>query len=325
MKKQTLVTAAALLALGTLHGCGGGGGGGGTFLPLAAAPAPAPAAQPPAPAPAPEPVASIDPTACITAAQPGSTADIGNGFEGVWERKLPADNFTSGLIVIDSAANMNGYTIAPKTIGSTTFLSTDAQFFGSLTFSTTDSTWQVKSGSGSLDLSSVWESLAGNGTFSAKSALSGSYTVGASPSRSLGPWTYALANSLTVNSTVLARSWGDVQAQSIGSIKVASDGSFTGSTAPNIATAYGACSLTGRIQHADSDTLKNNLVISLSATDVAKAGERACNLVQFTSATGYVDVTQETKDGVCKRTMSLQVSFKDATGKPQGSISFPNP
>ena len=93
-KKNRIATVAALLVLGTLHGCGGGGGGsGGVGIPLlppvpGASQPPAPPPPPPAPGPNREPMPGSEPLPSLNSPQAGSTAAVGNDSEGIYASLL---------------------------------------------------------------------------------------------------------------------------------------------------------------------------------------------------------------------------------------------
>jgi hypothetical protein len=324
MKKQVIAKAVALLAIGVLHGCGGGGGGGGgggAFLPIAAAPAAPPAA--PAPAPEPQPPAvippeapsSTDPTACITAPQPGSTAAVGNGYEGVWHQ--PAANGSNGLMLIGATGDAIGFTV-PASSGTYPI---ESMFHGAFSFDTSNSSWQIASGKVNAYPSATWGALSGSGTFVPKTTLDGSYAEAAATPKPFGPWKYEIENSLAVDSTLLTGAWGGFMTQILGTINIASDGSFTGSTATS--SPMGVCALTGSVLPREAGTLKNNLRVMFNSTDAAQSGQKSCAMGALQDGTAFVNVTQSTTDGVCKRSMNLYMFFKDATGNQLATLSFP--
>jgi len=325
-KSRIVAASASALVLAMLQGCGGGGssGGGGFALSPAASSSDKPAqALDTAPSFKSETLPVSDPGECLTAPQAGSIADVGNGIEGVWEAPPLAGGFSGGTMQIDSAARAQGSTYEFMTLSGAQFPRLDASFYGDLVFSAASSSWQFNLGSGMLypEMGNP-KPLSGNGNFSANSTLSGSYTIGASASRTFGPWTYSPGNSLAVDSTVLAKRWGDLNAVTAGELVVAPDGSFTGVISPMMAYGLGMCAFSGNFRHRDAGTLKNDLVFDFVATDVAQAGQTPCRMLEYRAGSAHVHVTQATAAGVCKRSMSLWMVFEDTARKPLASINF---
>jgi len=325
-KSRIVAASASVLVLGVLQGCGGGGGsgGGGLALSLAASSGDKPAmASDTAPSSKSETLPVSDPGECLTAPQPGSIADVGNGIEGVWEAPPLAGGFSGGSMQIDSAARVQGSTFELMTLSGAQFPRLDASFYGDIVFSAANSSWQFNLGSGVLypEIGNP-KPLSGNGSFSANSTLSGNYTVGASASRTFGPWAYSPGNSLAVDSTVLAKRWGDLNAATAGELVVAPDGSFTGAISPMMAYGLGMCAFSGSFRHRDAGTLKNDLVFDFVATDVAQPGQTPCRMLDYRAGSAHVHVTQATAADVCKRSMSLWMVFEDAARKPLASINF---
>jgi len=317
MKKQTLATAAALLSLGALHGCGGGGGGGGFGAPLAVAAAPAPAPEVvavPGPIPDPVPAASSDPTACITAPQPGSTADVGNAYEGVWNQDKHES--TKGLMLTSATGESVGFTAASPV----TTWPIESTFYGAFNFDVPNSSWQIGSGKVVFYPSTTWASLSGSGTFVPKATLDGSFAAGATAAKPFGLWSYQVANSLAVDSALLTGEWGGSMKNVIGSITVASDRSFTGTSAPT--SPLGACALSGSLLPREPGTSKNNLAVTLKATNAATSGQTSCAMLPVQDGVGFVEVNQDTTDGVCKRFMSIYMFLKDSSGDYKATMSF---
>jgi len=336
MKRNTIAKAVILVALGVLQGCGGGGGGGGgVAFPITAVPAsdsgPAPAstsgAEPttsPAPSPAPvappvpptEPAPSLDPTACINAPQPGSAAEVGNGFEGVWDQNVYGGAI--GRMLIGAAGDVVGYRRAEASS-----VNVD-NFNGTFSFSAANSSWQVASATINPYPTTNAVPFTGSGTFVAKSTMDGTYSVDGAAPKSFDAWAYRISNYLAVDSALLTGAWGGTQYGVTGLIEIAPDGSFTGSTRNASEIAFGACTLSGTVLPREPGTSrKNYLTVRLQAVDAAKAGEKSCSLVSVTEGVGYIAVNQGTMDGVCKRSMSLNFLLKDAAGNYSIGAGFP--
>lgn len=330
MKKSMISAAAALFALAAMQGCGGGGGGGGagfavpTASAAASAPAPAPVEPPvtaPAPAPASTPAAPepstpvVDPTACLTAPQPGSAADVGNGYEGVWYQH--AATGVNGLMLVGAAGDSTGFTVP----ASSTASMVESMFYGAFNFDTTNSSWQIGSGKVNAYPSTAWGTLSGSGSFVPKTSLDGTYAENAAPSKSFGPWKYELENSLAVDSTLLTGTWGGYMSNILGSIDIASNGSFTGTTA--VSSPFGSCALTGSVLPREPGTRKNNLSVTLNVTNAAQSGQKSCAMGSLSDGLGFVEVTQDTTNGVCERSMRLYMFFKDSAGNYSATLAFP--
>lgn len=334
--ETTVIRSGALLIAGVLAGCGGGGGSGGrAFFPLspttietpvvAATPAPAPAptpvvdAAPPTPAPAPAPVpdpVAYDSTACITAPQAGSTADVGNEFEGVWYQTVANINNGYGLMQIDASGDMRGFNVGSSAPAGDSF-------YGAMAFSAPNGSWQVTSGMARPSTGAAWSPFSGSGAYTAKRDLNGNYAVGTAAQSPFGPWTYNIANSLAVRSSVLEGAWGGFMVALVGSINVAADGTYIGSTPTT--SLYGTCKLSGTLGVAEVGGVKNNLALTLAATDAAQGSDVHCRLPAASTGKGVVNVFQDTTNGVCTRSMTLYFFLNDpVTGKPSGStIAFP--
>lgn len=209
-----------------------------------------------------------------------------------------------------------GFTVPAST--STSFI--ESLFLGAFGFDTSNSSWQINSGKANASPSTTWSALSGSGTFVPKATLNGSYALAADAPKPFGPWKYEVENSLAVDSTLLAGAWGGYMSQVLGSIDIASDGSFTGSTA--VSSPMGACALTGSVLPRTPGTLKNNLLVTLTSTNAAQSGQPNCAMGTLHDGVGFVEVTQSTSDGVCKRSMRLYMFFKDASDN-YVSLAYP--
>ncbi len=218
-------------------------------------------------------------------------------------------------------AGANGDTVGFTVPTSAASWPIDSTFYGAFNFDVPNSSWQIGSGKVSVYPASTWASLSGSGTFVPKTTLDGSYTAGAATAKTFGPWSYQVANSLAVDSALLTGAWGGYMSQIVGSITVASDRSFTGSTAP--ASPLGACALSGSFLPREPGTSKNNLAVTLKATNSATSGQTSCAMLPVQEGVGFVEVTQDTTGGVCKRSMSIYMFLKDADGNYRATMSFP--
>lgn len=345
--KRLTAMGGAMLLLGVLQGCGGGGGGsGGFFLPVAespaavpeAGPAPAPELRPtpepslptpqpepaptpePAPEPAPEPTPEpVDPSACITAPQPGSTAAVGQGFEGVWGLTDPG---AAGLMLVDAAGHALGTGVFDLVIS--------YSVEGTLSFSEPGASWRVESGWAQMGsaIASDWLPLSGSGSYEPRRRLMGSFSVGANSPQPFGPWNYMVSNSLAVSPALLPGTWnlGASGEWNFGAITVASDGSFTGSTRDVdtglIAADFGVCTLSGNLRLKEPATAKNRLVMTLSATDAAQSGQRHCHLPTGTGE-GLVHIWQQVADGKCTQSPpDLYFYFPGTDGRLNSALNF---
>ncbi len=334
MKTESMVVkGGALLMAGILGGCGGGGGNAGFAFPLtagdsvqsAAAPAAVVSSQVPVPAqeaptaevavpPDAEPVADEnDPTACIANPQVGSTAAIGNGFEGVWSQSV-GSNPGWGVMQVDPLGEMQGFTVFAES----SQIPIDDNFYATAVFNAADASWQFVSGMATPASLISWKALTGSGSFTPKATLTGQYSSPNGTQKTFGPWVYDKANSLAVSPSLLEGAWGGVYAPVVGSITISSDGSFIGSTPAT--SLYGSCTLTGTVRVAEVGTKKNSLALMLAAVDASKGEERPCGVVGVTTGKGHVAVYQDEADTLCKRSMNLYFFLIDPrTGKSSGA------
>lgn len=187
-----------------------------------------------------------------------------------------------------------------------------------------NSSWQVASAMITPYPSTDAVPLTGSGTFVRRSTIDGTYSVDGAAAKGFDTWAYRISNYLAVDSALLTGAWGGSQYGVSGLIEVAPDGSFTGSTRNASEIAFGACTLSGTVLPREPGTSKKNyLTVHLQAVDAAKAGEKSCSLVSVKEGVGYIAVNQGTTDGVCKRSMSLHLLLKDATGAYSIGAGFP--
>lgn len=257
----------ALLSAG-LGACGGGGGDGAppSAMGFSSAPAPAPRPAPapssaPAPAPAPAgprvdpyaPAPGSEPLPLLSAPQPGSTADAGNGSEGLYEE-------------------MFGYTFvsARGELARTLLVGT---LWGSV--SVTGANWSFNPDTQFYYLKA--SPVTGSGTFSARASMDGTYSTDGGSPKAWGPLRYSSANALAVTQDSVTGTWSNIgEKESIGlSITVDETGYFSGRTA---GSEIGVCALTGAIGLSQPNSAKNFYALSLNATNAAATNEKACQL-----------------------------------------------
>lgn len=260
--------AVALLSAG-LGACGGGGGGDGAppsamGFPSAPAPAPRPApAPPPAPSSAPAPagprvdpyapVAGSEPLPLLTAPQPGSTADVGNGSEGLYDEMF-------GYTFVSSRGELARTMLLGTLWGSVSVTGPNWSFNPDTQF------YYVKA-----------SPVTGSGTFSAKASMDGNYSTDGRSPEAWGPLRYSSANALAVTQDSVTGTWSNIgEKKNIGlSITVNETGYFSGRTA---GSEIGVCAVTGAVGLSQPNSAKNFYALSLNATNAAAAGEKACQL-----------------------------------------------
>ncbi|QGW83920.1 hypothetical protein [Variovorax paradoxus] len=258
----------------------------------------------------------LDPTACINTPQPGSTAEVGNGYEGIWDQNIYGGAI--GRMLVGAAGDVVGYRRAEASS-----VNVD-NFNGAFNFNAANSSWQVTSATINPYPTTNGVPLTGSGTFVAKSTMDGTYSVDGAAPKGFDTWVYRISNYLAVDPALLTGAWGGSQYGMSGLIEVAPDGSFTGSTRNANEIAFGACTLNGTVLPRESGASKKNyLTIRVQVVDAANAGEKSCNLVAVKEGVGYIAVNQGTTDGVCKRSMSLNFLLKDAAGNYSIGAGFP--
>jgi hypothetical protein len=322
------LTAAVLTVTLTagLTACGGGGGSGGGFLPLlpttsTASPTPTPPPEPaPAPPPAPAPASvtpSSDPKACITTPETGSTADVGNAFEGLWGQPgtIGGQAASVGLLSIDAAGSTVGFQMPDPNV----MTGMHDDFVGKLSFDAGSGTWQVSSGE--VRNFTDWAPWSGSGAFSAKSSMTGTYAANAAASKAFGPWTYELSNSLALTPSFLGGEWGALYGAFNGTLNIAADGSLSGSTPSG--SLGGACTLSGSAALQEPGSAKNRIAFDFTVADAAKSGDKACVLTGVKKGVGFVSISQYTREGICTRSNTLYVQLQDATGRLIAGYIFP--
>ena len=265
-----LKTTAAILLIAGLSGCGGGGGSDGAAAvptgtdtaPVAAAPAAVPIslATPPSTA---TPVTAVpstpDPFGPVAGSvprlvtpQPGSTAAVGNGSEGVYE------DF-GGLTFVSGSGDISRQLI----VGSV---------WGSLDI--TGRNWMFRPGTQKSFVNT--EAVTGSGTFSPGISMDGSYSVAGGSPDAWGPLTYSSANALAVAQDSVAGKWVRIEAAGIGmSIDVDATGVFAGRTS---GSQIGVCAVSGAMKLSQPLTSKNLYSLTMTAVNAAAAGETACAL-----------------------------------------------
>jgi hypothetical protein len=240
---------------------------------------------------------------------------VGNGYEGVWYQH--AATGVNGLMLVGAAGDSIGFTVP----ASSTTSMVESMFYGTFNFDAANSSWQVGSGKVSAYPSTIWGALSGSGSFVPKTSIDGTYAENAATAKPFGPWKYELENSLAVDSSLLTGAWGGYMSNILGSIDISSDGSFTGSTAAS--SPLGSCSLTGRVVPREPGTRKNNLSVTLNVANAAQSGQTSCAMGPLSDGLGFVEVTQSTTNGICKRSMRLYMFFKDSAGNYSASLAFP--
>lgn len=298
------VIAAVSLAIG-LAGCGGGGGGdsGSESIFPTATTSPTAIASPsetssPVPTPASTSTPTVDRFAAVAGSEPapspsepqaGSTADVGNGSEGIYEDMF-GYSYLSGTGVL--ARQMIAGTIwgSVSVTGANWVFNSDArQYF--------------------IDASLV----TGSGTFSSKVSMNGSYAINGGGTIPWGPLAYSNANALAVTQGSVAGTWANTGSAGVGmSITVDATGAFTGRTS---GSRIGVCTVSGWVLLSQAGTAKNLYTVALSAVNAAATGETACELdpipyvgqsaIVFSPAGNYVS------NGYFR---SLSMLMRDANG-----------
>jgi hypothetical protein len=176
----------SLIATVALTACGGGGGDSST---ASKSTTPAPTSTP-ASTPSPTPVVDGESLPDLAHPQTGSTADAGNGLEGIWS----TSGTTHTYATIDPTNNLQ-YVDGIATIATT-------EFFGSIV--PTSTTWVLNTGvkySGGF----FYTASSGSGAFAAKQTFSGSYVANGSTVNLA--WNYDAANALAVTQSSVTGTW----------------------------------------------------------------------------------------------------------------------
>jgi len=258
-----------IMASSALTACGGGGGDGGgnnaayvdpaqteVLVPVATEPTDGPAApEDPALAPAPgsEPVPSLDEP------QPGSTAAIGQGNEGVYYGALGGGS--PMLMMVGPANDITGN-------------SGDDWIWGSL--DTQGSSWTFSSQTVGRQGDGELRQVTGSGTLFAREAMIVRYEFEGDAKSTQGVLNYGAENALAVDQASVAGTWESTGEDGIGiTLTVDGAGAVTGAS---WGSAVGVCSLAGSLLQREPGTLKNAYTVELVANDAAQAGETPCQL-----------------------------------------------
>ncbi|WP_080745017.1 hypothetical protein [Cupriavidus necator] len=230
--------AAMLSAIALLAACGGGGDDGGN-----------------APAPAPAPVG--EPLPSLTAPQPGSTAAVGNGSEGLWT------NLTTATLIDSRGKFIN--------LGILGVLGGTFQFAGS--------TWTL--GPDTFYEHGYLEPVTGTGTITLSNRFDGTYApVLTGGSRTISG-SYDPANALAVNQAAIAGSWKQDEFE----MQIDEAGSLTGT----YTSGTRVCTLQGSVTLAEPGSAENLYVVNVVAGTSTKPGTTGCGL---SVGTGGYFVTQ---------------------------------
>ncbi|SFM30984.1 hypothetical protein SAMN05444747_104217 [Variovorax sp. OV329] len=258
-----VVAAGALCAV--LTACGGGGGGepidGSAGASSTAAPPYVPPATPsqvppslPPSTPRADPyapVAGSEPRPDLLAPQPGSTAAVGNGSEGIY-----------GSIAGDVALIGASGKLLRKSSGD--------WIIGSIT--TTGLNWVFNPETIQFMFS---DPVTGSGTFSPLKSMDGTFSAGGRSSTPWGPLTYSVENALAVNQLSVQGSWQSDGAVGL-SLAIDSQGKFTGTTN---GYSVGNCAITGTLTQAEPSTSKNMFAVHIDVpNNSATQGQMACTL-----------------------------------------------
>ncbi|WP_439685956.1 Lipoprotein [Cupriavidus oxalaticus] len=273
MKKLTMPVA-ILSALTLLTACGGGDDGASETPaktpPADSTPAPAPApapAPPPAPAPEPEPapapIGELLPS--LSAPQPGSTALVGNGSEGIWSSLGNATLVdSSGKFVSTALLSVLGGTI---------------QFSGS--------TWTL--GPDTVVENGFVNRATGSGTITLGHRLDGSYTITPGGiSRTLAA-TYDPANALAVEQSSISGSWR----QNGFAMQIDDTGNLTGT----YTSGTRVCDLTGTVVLATPGSARNLYVVNVEPTESTQPGNTGCALSTQVQHKGHAAIRFSPVDG----------------------------
>ncbi|MDM0044602.1 hypothetical protein QTH91_08930 [Variovorax dokdonensis] len=248
-----------------LTACGGGGGGGTTSTTTArSVPSTVStnnnASTPKAPSatqtddPKYAAVAGSEPMPSLSEPQAGSTAAVGNGYEGIYIRDF-GDTVQLAFIGPDnSVLSQRG----------------KSWFWGAL--DVRGQAWTFKSESVGTEDGTTLDSLIGSGTFETKSSMSGRYNFEGGVSNVWGPIKYTYENALAVDQSSVAGSWGVRDADGM-SFTVDATGALKGKTT---GTNYGVCELSGALVQREPGTKKNLYSLELKGVNAATGDQPAC-------------------------------------------------
>lgn len=251
--RQLATPAALLSAIALLAACGGGDDGASTATPQAPpsdnqpapAPTPSPAPTPtPAPIPEPAPVGELLPS--LSAPQPGSTAMVGNGSEGLWI------GFMNATLV-----DHNGKFANVKSSG---VLGGTFQFSGS--------TWKL--GPGALYETGFAKPAAGSGTITLSQRFDGNFVMPPNTITNELSGTYDPSNALAVDQAAIAGSWK----QDGFAMQIDDAGNVTGTHTSGTRV----CDLQGMATLASPGSAKNLYTVTLIAQASTQPETTGCAL-----------------------------------------------
>ncbi len=232
------IAVVALAACTLLSACGGGddnGNGAGTAPAQGETPSPAPSPSPtPTPSPAPKPAPTGEPLPSLTSPQPGSTAEVGNGSEGIWSEAM-------GATFIDSA----GRFIRAELVG---MVNGGFQFTGA--------TWNFTPDTISEFM--FVKSVTGSGTIAQNSKLDGSYQVPGQETPKTISATYDPANALAVDQASIQGKWKQ------GGLELSVDDQ--GNLSGTYTSGSKICALAGSAVLAEPGSAKNLYRVTLAAS-----------------------------------------------------------
>ncbi|TXC81247.1 hypothetical protein FRZ40_40775 [Paraburkholderia azotifigens] len=220
----------SLFATVALTACGGGGGDSSA----------ATKSTIPASAPTSTPVVNGESLPDLAHPQTGSTAEVGNGLEGIWSTSGASHTYAT----IDPTNNLQ-YVDGIGSIPTT-------EFFGSIV--PASSTWVLNTGvkySGGF----YYTVSSGSGAFAAKQTFGGSYVANSSTVNVA--WNYDAANALAVTQSSVAGTWGETNT----SVTVDNAGAVSG----NISN----CPVSGTLVMATPLSKKNLYTLTVTVNGTA--------------------------------------------------------
>lgn len=269
------IAVVALAACALLSACGGGddsGNSGGATSSQGGTPTPAPAPLPsPAPSPAPSPDPSPTPPRTgetlpsLSAPQPGSTAEVGNGSEGIWSE-----------------------------FGGATFVDTTGRFVRAERIGVVNGGFQFSGSNWSFAPDTIFEYLVpknvtGSGTITLGSKLDGSYLKDGSDTPTTVRATYDAANALAVDQASIQGSWKqdgfEMSVDEQGNV----NGTYTSGTR--------ICALTGTAVLAEAGSRKNLYRLNMTATVSTQPASTGCNMSVGIPHLGYAAIRFMPSDG----------------------------
>jgi|GEM_PF-584253 len=260
----------ALVVGAGLTACGGGGGGGGPVA-LNAPPSspaspssgttapivlPANPVTPDDPALAPAP--GSEPMPSLSDPQPGSTAAVSQGNDGVWY-----------------GPDLDGHTLLAF-VGPTNDLIANGGpnwIWGGLVAD--GGNWKLTPETVGTDDDSALTPVAGTSLITSKSGMTNSFTFGNGASRHYF-LDYGRENALAVDASSMAGTWLADDSEGLGiTLTVDAQGMATGTTQGSL---IGVCSLSGSITQREPGTQKNQFAVNLQAVNAATGDQLACGL-----------------------------------------------